>query len=114
MEPARNKATRKWRNHEVEKRVKEEAIKAKAAPPKPKELEVGDVIHNQKPDGRGSVIRAQTRFAKDIKEMLDGHAKRNTLLYHLSLRARIHRLKLEKLKRLEARVTQQNQEASNA
>ena len=68
-EPAREKATRKWRNHDVEKRFKEE--KAKAVPIAPKELEVGDVIEN-KQRLAGSVIRAQTKFA----EQLTHHAGR--------------------------------------
>jgi hypothetical protein len=60
-EPARSKAERRWRNHDVEKRLKEE--RAKPTPKEPKELEVGDVISRPKPDRRGSVIRSQTKFA---------------------------------------------------
>jgi hypothetical protein len=56
-EPARNNATRKWRNHDLEKRIKEE--KARPVPIDPEELEVGDVIANDKIVA-GSVIRAQT------------------------------------------------------
>jgi hypothetical protein len=104
-EPARRKAKRKWRNHDVEKRFKEQ--KAKPIPIAPKELEVGDVIEN-KQRLAGSVIRAQTRFAKELRIMLEDHTHRNLLEYKLALRARIHRLKREKLKRLEARVAQQN------
>jgi hypothetical protein len=58
-EPARRRAERKWRNHKVEKRLKEE--KAKPVPIASKELEVGNVIGNERPI-RGSVIRAQTKI----------------------------------------------------
>jgi hypothetical protein len=43
-EPARRKAERKWRNHEVERRFKEE--KVKAPPKEPRELD-GDIIENE-------------------------------------------------------------------
>jgi hypothetical protein len=105
-EPARIKAERKWRNHAVERAFKEQ--KATATQIAEKELEVGDVIENKERLG-GSVIRAQTKFAKQIKEMLEGHTHRNLIEYKLALKARIRRLKYEKLKRLEARVAQQNQ-----
>jgi hypothetical protein len=62
---------------------------------------------------RGEVIRAQTKFAKDLMQMLERHTKRNTLLYKLSIRNQIRRLKFAKLKRLEEQVAQQNQEQSN-
>src|SRR5580704_1058958 len=94
-EPARDKAIRKWRNHEVEKRVKEE--KAKAVPVAPKELEVGDVIENDKVVAE-AVTQFQTKFAQEIRSMLEGHTKRNILLYKLSIRHQIRRLKFEKLK----------------
>ena len=35
-EPARDKATRKWRNRDIEKRLKEERAKIELTPPKPK------------------------------------------------------------------------------
>jgi hypothetical protein len=114
-EPARAKAQRRWRNHDVEKRFKEE--QSKAAPEKPKDLEIAEVISREKPDGRGSVIRAETKFAKYIRELLKGHTKHNQerikLMYSLSIRAQRKRLLLEKLRRLELReaerVAQQNQ-----
>jgi hypothetical protein len=109
-EPARNKATRKWRNHDLEKRIKEE--KAKPTPPEPKELEVGDVIQNDKII-QGRVVRAQTRFAKDLMAMLETHTLRNSLLYEVSRRHLRKRLLFEKLKRLQARQAQQNQGGSN-
>jgi hypothetical protein len=108
-EPARSKATRKWKNNDLTRRFKEEKTKAPAK--EHKELEVGDVIENEG-SRHGNVLRAQTKFLKDLKEMLEGHANRNALLYHISLRRRINRLKLEKLRRLELRAAQQTQETS--
>jgi hypothetical protein len=110
-EPARRKAERRWRNHDIEKRIKEE--KAKPAPTAPKEVEVGDVINTAKPKA-GVITKAQTKFAKEIKEMLEGHTRRNLLACKLSLRLRIHRLKAEKLKRLQAKAAQQTQEKADA
>jgi hypothetical protein len=104
-EPARRKAERRWSNHDVEKRLKEE--RSKPAPKEPKGLEIADTISRDKPDGRGSVVRAQTKFAKEIREMLEGHTRRNQertlLLYAISIRAQRKRLLMEKLRRLEAR-----------
>jgi hypothetical protein len=111
-ELARDKATRKWRNRDIEKRLKEQRAKTEAPLPKPKELEVGDVIENDRVVAE-AVTQFQTKFANEIRSMLEGHTKRNILLYKLSLRYRIKRLKYEKLKRLEAKVAQRNQEASN-
>jgi hypothetical protein len=107
-EPARDKATRKWRNHNVEKRLKQERAKIEAAPPNPKELEIGDVIENDKVVAEAAT-QFQTKFAQEIKSMLEGHTKRNILLYKLSLRYQKKRLLFEKLKRLEAKAAQQNQ-----
>jgi hypothetical protein len=102
VEPARKKAERRWRNYDVEKRFKEE--KARPSPEKPKELEIAEVISREKPDGRCSVVRAQTKFAKYIREMLDDHKheneRRNQIIYALSIRAQRKRLLFEKLRRL--------------
>jgi hypothetical protein len=111
-EPARRRAER---NHDVEKRFKEE--KTKPAPKESKNLEIAETINREKPDRRGSVIRAQTKFAKYIKELLDDHKQRNEqrnlIVYALSIRAQRYRLLKEKLRRLEAReaacVARQNQ-----
>jgi hypothetical protein len=103
-ESAKERATRRWRNHDVEKRFKEEKAKPPLAPsPMANELEIAETISREKPDGRGSVLRAQTKFAKDIRAMLEGHAKHNFILYQLSIRAQRYRLLKEKLRRLEAR-----------
>jgi hypothetical protein len=82
-EPARRKAERKWRNNAVERALKEE--KVKATPIAPKELEVGDVIENDRVIFE-AVTQFQNKFANEIRGMLEGHTKRNILLYKLSLR----------------------------
>ena len=115
-EPARRRAERRWRNHDVERRFKEE--KAKPAPKQPKDVEIAEIISRAKPDGRGSVTRAQTKFAKYIIEMIENHKerneRRNQIMYALSIRAQRYRLLKEKLRRLELREAQRNQGESNA
>src|ERR1700722_13339420 len=107
-EPARSKATRKWRNRDIENRLKEEKAKVKLTPQPLKVLEVGDVVENDRVIAE-AVTKFQTKFANEIRDMLKQHTLRNTLLYKLSLKHQIHRLKLEKLRRLEAKAAQQNQ-----
>jgi hypothetical protein len=116
-EPARKRAERKWRNYDVEKRFKEEKAKP---PPEPssvaKEPEIADTILNEELK-KGTITRAQTKFAKYIRELLDDHKhrneQRNLIMYALSIRAQRYRLLKEKLRRLELReaqcVTKQNQ-----
>jgi hypothetical protein len=117
-EPARRKAERRWRNYDVEKRFKEEKVKPPPdSDPVAKTLEIAEVISREKPDGRGSVIRAETKFAKYIRGLLEGHTKHNQerikFMYAVSIRAQRKRLLFEKLRRLELReaerVAQQNQ-----
>lgn len=109
-EPARNIAERKWRNHDIERRVREEVGRIEST--MAKELEVGDLIENDEPRA-GAVTRAQTRFAKEIRGMLDEHKRRTTALYRLSLLTQLRRLKHERLRRklmlLEARQAQREQ-----
>jgi hypothetical protein len=107
-ESANKVAVRKWRNNDLTKRLKEERAKAIAPSNEPKEPEIGDVIENDK-KLNGKLIRMQTKFAHEIKEMLEGHTRRNLLMYKLSLRQQIHRLKAAKLRKLEERAAQQNQ-----
>jgi hypothetical protein len=108
IEPSRKKAERKWSNNFVQmqfkKAKKEEAERAaKEAGNQPPAI--AESITNKKPDGRGSVIRAQTKFAKDIRQMMEGHSSKVLALYAVSLRAQRKRLLREKLRRLEARQT---------
>ena len=49
------------------------------------------------------IYKAETRFAREIREMLEGHTHRNLVEYKRALQAQIHRLKLEKYRPLKAR-----------
>jgi hypothetical protein len=100
-EPARKRAERRWRNHDVEKRFKEEKKKASAAPKEPKELEIADVIVTDAIKN-GQVTRATTKSGKDIREMMEGNVRRNIGIYLYVLEAKKKRLLLEKLRRLRA------------
>ena len=66
IEPARRRAERKWRNHDVEKRFKEETKKVELQLDSENELAIAETIDNGKPDRRGSLIRTQTKFAKEL------------------------------------------------
>jgi len=99
-EPARKRAERKWRNYDVEKRFKDH--QAKPTSPEATDLEPADIIANERPDRRYAITRAQTKFGKEIREMLEGHSRRNLLHYVIAIRAQRKRLLLEKLRRLEA------------
>ena len=118
-EPAIIKAKRRWGNHDLEKRVKEDIKAGRLKPPPIKaEPEIADVVTNNEKLERSNVARAQTRFAKDIENMLKRHTLRNILLYKQSLLYQKKRLLFAKLKLLEAReaerLAQQNQGGSNA
>ena len=99
-EPLRSKAERKWRNNEIRKRIVEERQRPKAKEPS-KEPEIAEAIINE---GRvnGPIKRFETQFLKDIRAMLEGHAKRNLQLYAEMLQRRKVLLLKEKLRRLRA------------
>lgn len=110
-EPARIKAERKWRNHEVASTWKEFQIEERERAAKEAESQpprVASVIENDEII-KGRVVRAQTKFAQEIRAMLEEHKRRNLLMYKLSLQSRIYKLKRAKLKLLEARAAQQSQ-----
>jgi hypothetical protein len=107
-ETAKAKAERMWRNHNIEMRLKEEIKTAKAEPKKPKELQIAQMVTNEKPDKRGSVIRSQTKFAKYITEMMEGHTKRNKEKYLLLIAIRKRKLRIAKIKLLQVMEAQQS------
>ena len=100
IEPPRKKAERKWRNNDLSRRFKAAQKKADETPKGPKELQIADTIGSGKPDRRGTIIRAQTKFAKELKMMMEGHAERNRVFYFAFLQDRKRRLLVEKLRRL--------------
>jgi hypothetical protein len=95
-ESSEQRAKRKWRNNAIRQRIKEK----EAAPPEPKDLEVADVVEN---DGalHGSIKAFESRFKKEIRQMLIGHADRILKLHIASIQHQKRRLLLEKLRRLE-------------
>jgi hypothetical protein len=100
-EPARKRAERRWRNYATEKAFKAAQKEEQAKPKEPRPIEPADLLEG-KQDRRGSLIRAQTKFGKYIKELMEGHSKRNTLYYLISLDAKRKQLLVEKLRRLQA------------
>lgn len=99
-EPVRVKAERRWKNNDLRKRITEEKQRPKLVDPN-KEPEIAEAIINE---GRvdGPIKRFETQFLKDIRAMLEGHAKRNLQLYAEMLQRRKLLLLKEKLKRLRA------------
>ena len=111
---ARERAQRRWKNYQVEKdfkKAKQEAADGAAKQTKP--LSPADVIEQDRII-KEATTRFESKFIKEIRTMLDGHAERNKLLYVLSIRAQYKRLLVEKLRRLEAceahRVAQQKKD----
>jgi hypothetical protein len=115
---ARERAKRKWNNLRIEreyKAAKNEAIEKKAIDPKV--TYVADVLERNKPDKRGSVLRAQSKFAKFIKEMMEGQSERNLTNYKVALRvqkikmlkAKMKLMKLMRLKELEDEAMKQQE-----
>ena len=99
-EPARKKAERRWTNHEVTKRF----LEARQRRPKlveDHEPEIGETITN---DGRvgGPIKRVETKFAKEIRAMLQSHVDKNLAIYAAAIDHRRRILLKEKLKRLKA------------
>ena len=102
-EPPSEKAKRKWNNHLITKRFLEERDQkpkeVKAAdglPPDPADVIANDDIRH------GPVKRLETKFAKEIRKILQGHVDKNVMLYVATLAHQKRRLLKEKLRRLEA------------
>ena len=71
-EPAKKRAERRWKNHDVAARFKAKKAEAKAAPPEPKQLLL---IETEKPKN-DILTKTQERFKKEIRKMLDEHKAR--------------------------------------
>ena len=97
-EPLRTKVERRWRNNALRKRLIEEKKKPRVVDPDALP-EIAETIIN---DGRvdGPVKRFESQFLRDIRDMLEGHTKRNMQLYAASIERRRYLLLKEKLKRL--------------
>ena len=99
-ESAEQKAKRKWGNHDLTKRFLEE--KRKPPPVVKANPDIAEVITNERPKA-DVTTKFERQFIQELREMLDGHTRRNLIAYKASLRAQIYRLKLEKYKRLLAK-----------
>jgi hypothetical protein len=96
-ETPEQRATRQWGSADLTRRFLEEKQKPPLTPTK----KVIEVLSTERPKIE-ETMKFERRFLKDIRSMLEGHTHRNLLDYKRALRARIHRLKGEKLKRLMA------------
>jgi hypothetical protein len=109
-ESSEQRAKRQWGNYDLTKRFLEDKKAYKEASAGEKSgPKIAEVIETERLVAEGT-IRFERQFVKDLREMLENHTKRNFLLYKLSLRSQIHRLKFAKYKRL---LAQQNQESTS-
>ena len=105
-ESAEQRAIRVWSNYDLTKRFLEEVQKKEAIPkPAKTKPDIAEVVITERPKAE-AVTKFERRFIKDFKAMLEDHKKRNVALYRLNLLTRIHRLKAEMARRLEAQPTQ--------
>jgi hypothetical protein len=106
-EPLRKVAQRKWNNESIRRRIIKERNRPKPrdvdAPPEP---EIAETITN---DGRrhGPINRLENKFKKEIRAMMEGHARNNMMIYAAYIERRRCKLLAEKLRRL--KLAQQNQ-----
>jgi hypothetical protein len=108
-EKAHSKASRKWRNHEMRKKLIEERQKPKLVDPN-QEPEIAEIVTNEA-RLKGPIRRFENRFKKEIRAMLQSHVDKNLAIYAISLDRRKRILLTEKLKRL--KLAQQANGGSN-
>ena len=101
-ETAEQRAIRMWSNYDLTKRFLEEAQKKEGIQKPAKTTpDIAEVIATERPKAE-AVTRFERKFIKDFKSMLEDHKRRNVALYRLTLLSRLHRLKAEMARRLEA------------
>jgi hypothetical protein len=105
-ESPEQKATRQWGNADLTRRILEE----KRKPPPQPATKVIEVHTTERPKA-DVTTKFERQFIKDLRTMLESHTQRNLMEYKLALRARIHRLKKEKLRRLLALQAQREAQA---
>jgi hypothetical protein len=100
-ETAADIAKRKWRNNAVRQKIIEKREQKPKLVEEAKDPEIAETVINE---GRrdGAINRLESKFKREIREMLQGDADRNVMLYAASLAHRKRKLLLEKLRRLEA------------
>jgi hypothetical protein len=98
---ARERAQRRWKNHQIEKNFKAARQQAsEGAAKQVKLLEPADVLEQEKLI-KEATTKFESRFLKDLREMMDSDKKRTLQLYALSLQSKKRRLLAEKLRRLQ-------------
>jgi hypothetical protein len=107
-ETPEQRATRMWGNADLTRRF----LKEKHRPPPQPATKVIEILSTERPKA-DVTTRFERKFLKDIRAMLEGHTQRNLMEYKLALRARIHRLKREKYKRLLAKHLEAQQNAQS-
>jgi hypothetical protein len=98
-ETSEQKAKRQWGNNDLTRRFLEE--KRKPAPVVKINPDIAEVITTERVKAE-ETTKFERKFIKDIRLMLKGHTQQNLKDYRVALKARIHRLKCEKLRRLMA------------
>src|SRR5271170_4292695 len=89
------KATRRWGNADLTRRLLEEKRKTPLQPA----TKVIEVISTERLKAE-ETTKFERKFIQDLRLMLEGHTQRNLIEYKRAIQARIHRLKREKLRRL--------------
>ena len=101
-ETAEQRAARMWSNYDLTKQFLAEAQKTETIQnPTNTTPDIGEMIETERPKAQ-AVTRFERKFIKDFKAMLENHKRRNVALYRLTLLTRIHKLKAEMARRLEA------------
>jgi hypothetical protein len=91
---ARERAARRWKNHQIEKNFKAD-------------------VHEQDKLLKEGMTKFESKFIKYIREMMEGHSKVNLEMYLHSLEGKKRLLLREKLRRLQLAQlveAQQNQQ----
>jgi hypothetical protein len=98
---ARERANRRWKNWQTTKDFKAAQQQAsEGAAKQVKLLEPADVLEQEKLI-KEATTKFESRFLKDLREMMEGDKQRTLQLYALSLQAKKKRLLAEKLRRLQ-------------
>jgi hypothetical protein len=103
-ETPEQRAARKWGNADLTRRFFEEKNKSPLQATK-KAIEV---LSTERPKA-DLTTKFERQFIKDLRAMLEGHTQRNVEQYRRALLARLYKLKLAKLRRLQAREAQHAQ-----
>jgi hypothetical protein len=111
-ETPEQRARRKWGNNDIAKRFLAEKKAAKEIQlTEKKEPVIGKAIKTVRPKAE-ELTKFERRFIREIREMLEGHTKRNLLKYKLSLLMRREKLIAEVKRRKDLIAQQEAAEAA--